>query len=503
MRLFPSPRPAGLLSPAHGARDLSREGVRDPKRETSEDVLRPQMLGNRHRLLGHRRRVYQMNPSDAAAHLETGKTLLDLRQAYVPAGVTTPPPVFIVEGRGALVRASDGRTYIDFASGIGVLSVGHCHPRVVGAIKRQAEAYLHTSFPILMYEPYVTLSQRLTAVTPGSFAKKTFLANSGAEAVENAVKLARAYTRRPAVIAFDGAFHGRTLLGLSLTGKLHPYKLGFGPFVPDVYRVPYPYPYRPPGGVRAEDTVAHALDAMESLFRTTISADQVAAIVVEPVLGEGGFVVPPTGFLTALSDLCRARHIVLIVDEIQTGFGRTGRMFACQHEGVEPDLIVLGKALAAGMPLAAVVGRAEIMDAPQAGGLGGTYGGNPVACAAALAVLEVFEEEKLLTRAQTLGGILRRRLQDMMARHPAIGEVRGLGPMVALELVKDRVSRAPAPEVTTRVLDACWRRGLLILKAGLYDNVIRVHVPFVIAEAQVQEGLDILDAALATGAPPP
>ena len=431
---------------------------------------------------------------------ERGQDLLGLRNLVVPAGVTTPPPVFIVEGRGAEVRASDGRAYIDFAAGIGVLGVGHCHPKVVAAIKCQAEAYLHTSFPILMYEPYLTLSQRLIAVTPGSFPKKTFLVNSGAEAIENAAKLARAWTRRPAVIAFEGAFHGRTLFTLSLTGKLHPYKGGFGPFVPDVYRVPFPYPYRPPVGVRAEDIVAHSLDAIERLFLTTVSADQVAALVVEPVLGEGGFVVPPSGFLAALRDLCRARGIVLIVDEIQTGFGRTGRMFACEHEGVEPDLIVLGKSLAAGMPLAAVVGRADIMDAASAGGLGGTYGGNPVACAAALAVLDVYEEEALVRRAQRLAGALRPRLEEMMSRYPAIGEVRGLGPMTAIELVKDRRTRIPAPEVTSRVLESCWRRGLIILKAGLYDNVIRVHVPFVITDDQLKKGLDILDAALAEGA---
>jgi 4-aminobutyrate aminotransferase/(S)-3-amino-2-methylpropionate transaminase len=404
--------------------------------------------------------------------------------------------VFIVEGRGAEVRASNGRTYIDFAAGIGVLGVGHCHPKVVAAVKRQADAFLHTSFPILMYEPYVTLCEKLISVTPGDFAKKAFLVNSGAEGIENAVKLARTYTRRPAVIAFEGAFHGRTLLTLTLTGKLHPYKAGFGPFVPDVYRVPYPYPYRPPAGVRAEDTVAHALDAIESLFRTTVASDQVAAVVVEPVLGEGGFVVPPSGFLAALRDLCRARNIVLIVDEIQTGFGRTGRMFACEHEGVEPDLIVLGKAIAAGMPLAAVVGRADIMDVPQAGGLGGTYGGNPVSCAAALATLEVYEEENLVGQAQQLARILRRRLEEMMSRHSVIGEVRGLGPMVALELVKDRETRTPSPEVTGRVLASCWRRGLIILRAGLYDNVIRVHVPFVITDDQLRTGLDILDAAL-------
>jgi 4-aminobutyrate aminotransferase/(S)-3-amino-2-methylpropionate transaminase len=442
-----------------------------------------------------------MQPSDVAAKIDTGEDILSMRKQYVPAAVTTPPPVFVAEARGAVVRASNGRSYLDFASGIGVLAVGHSHPKVVTAIQRQAELYIHTSFPILMYEPYVTLCRRLASLAPGSFPKKTFLANSGAEAVENAVKLARAYTKRPAVIAFEGAFHGRTLLGLSLTGKIHPYKAGFGPFVPDVYRMPFPYPYRPPAGVRPEDTVSHALDAVEALFRATVAPDQVAAIIVEPVLGEGGFVVPPAGFLAALRDLCRARSLVLIMDEIQTGFGRTGRMFACEHEGVEPDLLVLGKSLAAGMPLAAVVGRAEIMDTPSAGGLGGTYGGNPVACAAALAVLDIFEEEGLLRRAQAIAGALHGRLENMMARSPLIGEVRGLGPMVAMELVQDRVTRAPAPEATNRVIRACWDRGLIILKAGIYDNVIRVHVPFVITDAQLEEGLDILESALAEGTP--
>lgn len=440
-----------------------------------------------------------MQRTDVAAKGDTGSNVLGVRERYVPASVTTPPPVFVAEARGAVVRAVDGRSYLDFAGGIGVLAVGHSHPKVVAAITRQAQRYTHTSFPVLMYEPYVTLCRRLASCTPGSFPKKVFLVNSGAEAVENAVKVARAYTKRPGVVAFEGAFHGRTLLGLSLTGKMHPYKAGFGPFVPDVYRVPFPYPYRPPAGVRPEDTVRHSLGAIEALFRASVAPDQIAALIVEPVLGEGGFVVPPPGFLAALRDLCGAHKILLIVDEIQTGFGRTGRMFACEHEGVEPDLLVVGKSMAAGMPLAAVVGRAEIMDAPQAGGLGGTYGGNPVACAAALAVLDVFDDEGLLERAQAVGTILHRRLQEMRTRVPLIGEVRGLGPMVALELVKDRGTREPAPEATTRVVRACWDRGLIILKCGIHDNVIRIHVPFVVTDAQLEEGLSILESAMAEG----
>lgn len=441
-----------------------------------------------------------MQRTDVAGNGDTRNEVLAARERYVPASVTTPPPVFVAEARGAVVRAADGRFYLDFASGIGVLAVGHSHPRVVAAIKHQAECYTHTSFPVLMYEPYVTLCQRLASLTPGTFPKKVFLVNSGAEAVENAVKVARAYTKRPGIIAFEGAFHGRTLLGLSLTGKMCPYKAGFGPFVPDVYRVPFPYPYRPPVGVRPEDTVRHSLGAIEALFRASAAADQIAALIVEPVLGEGGFVVPPPGFLAALRDLCRMHKILLIVDEIQTGFGRTGRMFACEHEGVEPDLIVLGKSMAAGMPLAAVVGRAEILDAPQTGGLGGTYGGNPVACAAALAVLDVFEEEGLLRRAQTIATVLHRRLQEVQTRVSLVGEVRGLGPMVALELVKDRGTREPAPEATNRVVRACWDRGLIILKCGIHDNVIRVHVPFIITDAQLEEGLNILESAMKEGA---
>ncbi|HXF83170.1 MAG TPA: 4-aminobutyrate--2-oxoglutarate transaminase [bacterium] len=419
------------------------------------------------------------------------------RERAVPRGVANTTAFFAAAGRGVTLTDVDGNVFLDFAGGIGSLNVGYSHPRVVAAVRAQAERFLHTCFHVVMYEGYVLLAERLAALTPGAFPKKTLLLNSGAEAVENAVKIARAFTGRPAVIAFSNAFHGRTLLSLSLTGKERPYKVGFGPFVPEVYRAPYPYAYRHPGFPDAETCARQCLEMLHQMLDTHVATERVAAIIVEPVEGEGGFIVPPPSFLPGLRAICDRHGIVLIVDEIQTGFGRTGRFLALEHTAVEPDLVLLAKSLAAGLPLSAVVGRAEIMDAVDAGGLGGTFGGNPVACAAALAVLEVFQEERLVERGARIGEILGPALRSMADRYPLIGDVRALGAMAAIELVRDRDSRAPAPEETTRVLRFCHEHGLIILRAGLYGNVIRILVPLVATEADVRAGLAILEEGLA------
>jgi 4-aminobutyrate aminotransferase / (S)-3-amino-2-methylpropionate transaminase / 5-aminovalerate transaminase len=415
--------------------------------------------------------------------------LAERRRRAVPRGLATAAPVFAARGSGAQLEDVEGRQFIDFAGGIGVLNVGQCHPHVVGAVVEQAQRYLHTSTQVVMHEPYVALAERLNALVPGTDERRTLLVNSGAEAVENAVKIARAATGRPAVIAFEGAFHGRTLLGLSLTGRARPYKGSFGPFAPEIYHAPFPYEYR---GVSA----AAALDAVERVFVTQVAADRVAAIIVEPVLGEGGFVPAPAAFLQGLAAICRREEIVLIVDEIQTGFGRTGRMFAIEHSGVEPDVLLTGKSLAAGLPLAGVTGRASLMDAVAPGGLGATYGGNPVACAAGLAVLDVFARERLVARAAALGERLAERLDGWREAYPLVGDSRGLGAMRAVELVADRATREPAPAATAAVVAAAQRDGLLVLKAGLYDNVVRVLVPLVIGDAVLTRGLDVLEHAI-------
>lgn len=420
--------------------------------------------------------------------------LLEARREHVARGVYSATPLFVDSGRGVTIKDVDGHEYLDFAAGIGTLAVGHAHPKVVEAVQRQVAQFTHSCFSVAMYELYVELARRIAALTPGKFAKKAIFLNSGAEAVENAIKIARVSTGRPAVIAFQNSFHGRTLLTMSLTGKVEPYRSGFGPFAPEVYLTPFPYPYRFAG--TADECSAAAIESVKNTFRTAVSPDKVAAIIVEPVQGEGGFVVPPAQFLPQLEAICRQHGILLIADEIQTGFGRTGRMFAVDHWGVVPDLVLTAKSLAGGMPLSGVVGRAEVMDAPAPGGLGGTYSGNPVSCAAALAVLDVFEEEGLLARAETLGRAARSRLEGMAGRHELIGELRGIGPMLAIELVRDRETKEPATTETASVLAACHRRGLIILKSGLFDNVVRLHVPLVASDEELDRGLGILEEAL-------
>jgi len=380
--------------------------------------------------------------------------------------------------------------FVDFAGGVGVVNAGHGHPHVVEAVVEQAQRFLHTDFTIVPYEGYVELAERLCALAPISGETRAAFFNAGTEAVENAVKLARLHTGRPGVIAFEGAFHGRTLLSMTMTSKFHPYKTGMGPYAPEVYRAPFPSAYRGP-------SASEALARLERLFETHVPPEHVAAIVFEPQLGEGGFVPAPPEYVEGLRAICGRHGIVLVADEVQTGFGRTGRMFAMEHMGVEPDLIVVAKSIAAGLPLSGVIGRAEIMDGAHAGAIGGTYIGNPVALAAALAVLDVFEEEALLERADVVGGRIRERMLGWQARRPAIGDVRGLGAMLAIELVRDPETKEPAPELARAVIDAALERGVILLKAGVHGNCIRVLCPLTIEDAVLDEALDAWEDALA------
>lgn len=415
--------------------------------------------------------------------------LLQLRNQYVPRGLATAHPILAGRAEGALLWDVDGNEYVDFAGGIGTMNVGHSHPRVVQAVKAQLERFTHTCFQVTMYEPYLRLAERITAIVPGDFPKKAIFFNSGAEATENAIKMARAYTGRTAVVAFTNSFHGRTLLGMSMTGKAYPYKQSFGPYAPEVYHAPFPYEYR-------GWTTERSLDALRELFLTHVGANRVAAVIIEPVLGEGGFVPAPAEFMRELRRVTEEHGIVLVADEIQTGYGRTGRMFAMEHSGIAADLVTVAKSMAGGLPISGVVGRAEVMDAAEPGGLGGTYAGNPLACAAALAVLDVFEEERLLERAERLGVTLREKLLALQACYPEVGDVRGLGPMLAMELVQDRESKAPAPALAASIVEKAREGGLILLKAGLYNNVVRMLAPLVIEESLVERAFGALESAM-------
>jgi 4-aminobutyrate aminotransferase / (S)-3-amino-2-methylpropionate transaminase / 5-aminovalerate transaminase len=415
--------------------------------------------------------------------------ILARKERVVAGPLSITVPVVVREARGATLTDVDGNTFLDFTGGVGCLNVGHSHPRVVAAAQEQLERFSHTDFTIVPYEPYVELAERLLALTPISAPAKAAFFNAGTEAVENAVKFARAYTKRPAVIAFEGGFHGRTLLSLSLTSKTHPYKAGLGPFSPEVYRVPFANDYRGP-------TAVEALAALERALVTQVAAETVAAIVIEPVQGEGGFVVCPQELMEGVRRICDDNGIVLVADEVQTGFARTGRMFATEHYGVEPDLICVAKSIAAGLPLSGVLGRAEIMDAPDDSAVGGTFVGNPVAQAAALAVLDVIEDEGLCDRAAAIGETIRARMLSWQARLEAIGDVRGLGAMLAIELVHDRTSKDPSPELAAAVVEHAARQGLLLLKSGIYSNCIRVLVPLVVTDAELEEALGVWEQAL-------
>jgi len=407
------------------------------------------------------------------------------RTRYVAPGVSTPRLV-VAHAEGARITDVDGRSFIDFAGGIGCQNLGHRHPAVVEAVKEQAERFFHQCFVVGTYEPYVEVCRRLAELSPcGAGEQRSMLVNSGAEAIENAVKIARAATGRPAVVAFEYAFHGRTLLAMTMTSKVNPYKAGFGPFAPEVYRVPAPYPYR---GVSLDDAIA----ALEHLFKADVDPSTVACVVLEPVQGEGGFIPMPRDYLLRLQDVCRAHGILYVDDEIQTGIGRTGEMWAVDHhEGVEPDLLVSGKSIGGGLPLAAVTGRAKVMDAVHVGGLGGTFGGNPLSCAAALAVLDFVSEDSFLAAARAQGELLRARLDALASRHAEIGEVRGLGPMLAFEFVERSPDRAHA------VVSAAFDRGLVLLSCGLYGNVIRLLPPLTIGKEDLEGGLEILEESLA------
>ena len=422
------------------------------------------------------------------------KAILERHKRVIAEPLSIYLPLVIAEGRGALLTDVDGNTFVDFTGGIGCLAVGHSHPRVVEAAQEQIARFTHTDYTIVPYENYVALAERLCAAAPISGEVRAGFFNSGAEAVENAVKFARSYTRRPAVIAFDGAFHGRTLMAMSLTSKTHPYKAGLGPFAPEVYRVSYADPYRGP------DT-ATAVAELERAFTARVAAEEVAAIILEPVQGEGGFIVPPKEFLQAVRRVADEHGIVLIVDEVQTGFGRTGTMFAIEQFGIEPDLMAIAKSFAAGFPLSGVVGRAEIMDAPGESAIGGTYVGNPVCIAAAHAVLDVIEDESLVERANEIGDAVRQRMESWRERFSCVGDIRGLGAMLAIEIVSDRDAKTPDADLATRIVEEASSRGLLLLKAGLYGNCIRVLVPLVVTDEQLTEALGAWEEAFeaATG----
>lgn len=421
--------------------------------------------------------------------MPTNADLSRRRAAAIPRGVGNSLQVYADRASNAEIWDVEGRRYIDFASGIAVLNTGHLHAKVQAAVTAQMARLSHACFQVTPYENYVALAERLNDLVPGRSSKKTIFLTTGAEAIENAIKIARHHTQRSAVIAFGGAFHGRTLACMTLTGKVQPYKAGFGPMLPEVYHAPFPIEYH---GI----STAQSLAALEQLFKSDIDPARVAAIIVEPVQGEGGFYIAPPEFLRALRSICDTHGIVFIVDEIQTGFARTGRMFAIEHSGVEPDLVTLAKSLAGGVPLSAVTGKAAIMDSPPPGGLGGTYAGSPLGCAAGLAVLEIIESEQLCVRAIRVGTAVRARLSDLQTRWSCIGDVRGLGAMIAMELVKDGRHDAPDAELTKALVQAAGRRGLVLLSCGVYSNVIRFLMPLTIPDAELAEGLAILEAAL-------
>jgi len=422
--------------------------------------------------------------------------LLAARQEAVPRGVYNITPLVIARGEGAMIEDVDGNRLIDFAGGIGALNVGHAPGPVVRAVQQQAEKFLHSCFHVTMNEPYVRLAEAMNRITPGTFPKKTFFANSGAEAVENAVKVARSFTRRPGVICFEDAFHGRTLLAMSLTSKVRPYKDHFGPYAGETHRMPYAYCYRCPWGKKYPGCNIECGHFLEDFFQRYVEPDTVAALLVEPVLGEGGFVMPPPEYYPVLARICRQHGILIIADEVQSGFGRTGRMWASEHYGLEPDILVASKSIAGGLPLSSITGRAEIMDAPQEGSIGGTFGGNPVACAAALAVIDQFEKHNLPDKARKIGERVRASFEGLWKKCPLVGNVRGAGAMQAMEFVKDRTTKEPAKDLVQSIVRLCYERGLLVIGAGTYGNVLRTLMPLVITEEQLEEGLDILSGAV-------
>jgi len=426
------------------------------------------------------------------------KALIEKRNEYVPPGVYLIHPVSIQESNGALMKDVDGNTYIDFTSGIGVANLGHCNEEIVETITSQAAKLIHGCIHVVNYEPYVDLAKKLADITPGEFKKRTILINSGSEAVENAVKIVRQHTKRPNIISFENGFHGRTYMALTLTAKWDPYKVGLGPFVPGVFFTPFPYSYRCPWGTEdKEECGKEAIHHIEKhLFKTQVDPSTVGGILAEPIQGEGGFIDAPDNFFPMLRELCDDHGIQMIIDEIQTGYARTGKMWAIEHYGVVPDVMTIAKAIAAGLPLSAVVARDELMKDTYPGSLGGTYGGNPIACATALKVLEIIEREDVIGTAAKLGVKLRKRLDELYEKYEIIGDVRGRGPMLALELVEDRKSKKPAKDATASIMKDCLGNGLLTLKAGLYSNCLRLHPPLTIDDDLLDVGMDILEQAL-------
>jgi len=418
------------------------------------------------------------------------------RESLLPRGIFNFHPLFIRRAEGALIEDVDGNVLIDFAGGIGCLNVGHTAPEVVAAVAAQAKDYVFSCFHVAMHEPYLKVAEKLAAAVGGSSPRKVMLVNSGAEAVENAIKIARAWTKRPAVITFENAFHGRTLLALALTSKTKTYKAGFAPFPAEIYRLPFAYCYRCPIHQQYPDCAVACSDLLDDFFEKQVPAHEVAALIVEPVQGEGGFIVPPQEYLPRLQETCRRHGILLVVDEVQTGIARAGSLFAYQTYGLDPDLVILSKSLAAGLPLSAVIGSADIMDAPQVGGLGGTFGGNALACAAAETVLDKVAREHLSERAAEIGRTLVERAHRWQAEFERIGDIRALGAMVGIEFVEDRETRRPAPELVRNILDACLRQGLLLISAGTYSNVVRFLIPLVIDDGTLDQGLDILEGVL-------
>jgi len=420
----------------------------------------------------------------------------EVRQKHLPKGIGSLAPFYIKEGKGSLIKDLDDNVFIDFSSGIGVNVLGHSHDEMVEAVKSQAEKYFHTCAMVVMYESYVRLAEKLNEVAPGDTPKKSIFFNSGAEAVENAVKIARRYTGKNGVASIEFGYHGRTLLTMTLTSKVRPFKFGYGPFAPEVYKLPAPYCYRCKLGLNYPECKVACADYLEKFFVLECPHESLGAIVVEPILGEGGFITPPPEYFHKLRELCDKYGLLLIMDEIQTGFGRTGKLFATEHSGVEPDIIAVAKAMAGGMPISGLVGKADVMNVPDPGELGGTYGGNPLACEAALKVIEVIEKEGLVERANQLGDATKKRFEQMKEKYSIIGDVRGVGAMVAMELVKDRESKEFNPEAAGAIVKECYENGLLVLKAGAFNNVVRTLMPLVTTDEQLKDGLDILEKAV-------
>lgn len=425
------------------------------------------------------------------------RALAARRDAAVPRGLSHATPIYVARAQDAWIEDVDGNRFLDFAGGIGCINTGHRNPAVLSAIEAQLQKFLHTCAQVTPYEDYVSLAERMNRITPGKFPKKTFFVNTGAEAVENAVKIARAHTGRQAVIAFEDAFHGRTMMSLALTSKTHPYKAGFGPFPSEVYRIPYAYCYRCSYSLKYPSCDVYCARHLEDTFKRVVASEDVAAVIAEPVLGEGGFVAPPKEFFSTLMEICHKHGVLFIADEVQSGFGRTAKMFACEHYEIEPDLIVTAKSLGGGLPLAGVTGRSEIMDAPGPGGLGGTFAGNPVSCVAANAVIDILEQGHMLERARQIGESFNQQARAWQSQFELIGDVRGLGAMQAIELVKSRETGEPAPQETKKITQYCYEHGLITITAGSYGNVLRVLVPLVITDEQMKEALDVLESAFA------